>query len=256
MRPVLLKAKYAFHLLIAFLKPDVILDIGSMDGSDSKRFAKLVPGARIVAFEGNPYNYRAMTADTELNSALVRVEHRLVSDVSGETRFFVQRPLDDAAAFNRGTSSTLERSLDDARAEEVVVDAVRVDDFLDSEYPSAAKVAAWVDVEGFSHGVLASMTRAAERIKVMHVEVETREVWPGQKLETDVLALAKELGFVMIACGPGDVQRDVILANAGWYEQNQRSVKKILTLSRLIGPTASRVVESRGWQRVFGGTAG
>jgi len=34
--PVLLKAKYAFHLLIAFLKPEVILDIGSMDGADSR----------------------------------------------------------------------------------------------------------------------------------------------------------------------------------------------------------------------------
>ena len=156
MRPVLLKAKYAFHLLVAFLKPEVILDIGSMDGADSKRFARLVPGAQIVAFEGNPYNYRAMCADAELSKASVRVEHRLVSDVAGETRFFVQRPLDDGTDFNRGTSSTFVRSLEDARAEEVVVDTVRVDDFLDKEYPSASSVAAWIDVEGFLMGSFAA----------------------------------------------------------------------------------------------------
>ena len=63
MQPVILKTKYAFHLLAAFLKPEVILDIGSMDGADSKRFARVVPKARIVAFEGNPYNYQAMCAD-------------------------------------------------------------------------------------------------------------------------------------------------------------------------------------------------
>jgi FkbM family methyltransferase len=254
-RPVLLKAKYAFHLLVAFVKPEVILDIGSMDGADSKRFARLVPGAQIVAFEANPYNYRSMCADAELSKASVRVEHRLVSDVAGETRFFVQRPLDDATGFNRGTSSTLARSLEDARADEVVVDAVRADDFLDNEYPSATNVAAWIDVEGFSYGVIGSMTRAAERIKVLHVEVETKEIWPGQRLESDVLALANELGFVMIARGPGDVQRDVILANQRWYEENQQSVQRILTVARLIGPTASRVVESRGWQRIFGGNS-
>lgn len=248
MHPILLKAKYAFHLLIAFLKPEVILDIGSMDGADSKRFARLVPTARIIAFEGNPYNYRAMLNDVELGNTSIRLEHRLVSDMAGETRFFVQRPLEDTTGFNRGTSSTLARSLEDAQAEEVIVDAVRVDDFLDSEYPSATNVAAWIDVEGFSHGVIGSMSRAAQRIKVLHVEVETKEIWPGQKLETDVLALAEELGLVIIARGPGDVQRDVILANRHWYAQNQTSVQRILSLARFIGPTASRVAGSRLWQ--------
>lgn len=251
MQPLILKTKYAFHLLAAFLKPDVILDIGSMDGADSKRFAKLVPAARIVAFEGNPYNYRAMCADEEISTASIRVENRLVSDVPGGSRFFVQRPEVDDTAFNRGTSSTLERSLEGARTEEVVLDAVRVDDFLNSEYPSASRVAAWVDVEGFSYGVLGSMKRVVDRIKLLHVEVETTEVWPGQKLESDVLALAKDMGFVTLARGSGDVQRDVILVNERWYADNRKPVQRILTLTRLIGSTASRIVETRWWQRLI-----
>jgi len=247
-QPQVLKTNYAFHLLAAYLKPEVILDIGSMDGADSKRFAKLVPAASIVAFEGNPYNYRAMCADEQIANASIRVENCLVSNEPGESRFFVQRPECDIATFNRGTSSTLERLLEGARMEEVTLNAVRVDAFLDNEYPSASRVAAWVDVEGFSYGVLQSMTGAADRIKLLHVEVEAEEAWPGQKLEADVMALARRMGFDMVARGSGDLQRDVIFVKEDWYAANHKSLLNILGLSRLIGPTASRIVETGCWQ--------
>jgi FkbM family methyltransferase len=247
---MILKTKYAFHLLAAFLRPEVVLDIGSMDGADSKRFARILPQAQIVAFEGNPYNYRAMCADKDLNNEYIRLENCLVSDKPGESRFFVQRPTGGNSDFNRGTSSTLQRSLDGARSEEVALEAVRVDGFLNNEYPSASKVAAWVDVEGHSYGVLKGMESAADRIKLIHVEVETKEVWPGQKLEDEVLALAADMGFVALARARGDVQRDVILVNESWYAANKASIHKILTVTRSIGPTASRIIETRWWQRI------
>ncbi len=252
LQPAILKTKYAFHLLAAFLKPDVVLDIGSMDGADSKRFARLLPLAHIVAFEGNPYNYRAMCADQDLEIKSIRLENCLVSDSPGESRFFVQRPTGSNSDFNRGTSSTLQRSLNGARTEEVVLHAVRVDEFLNNEYPSASSVVAWVDVEGHSYGVLKGMEDAVDRIKLIHVEVETKEIWPGQRLEHDVLALAGDLGFVTLARGRGDVQRDVILINQSWYAANERSIRKILAVSRSIGPTASRIIETRWWQRFAG----
>ncbi|UCH47846.1 MAG: FkbM family methyltransferase [Betaproteobacteria bacterium] len=251
MRPIVLKTKYAFHLLASFLKPQLILDIGSMDGADSKRFARLVPEARIIAFEANPYNYTAMCADAMLERSRIRVENLLVSDVPGRTRFFVQKPLGNAANFNRGTSSTLQRSVVGAQPEEVVLDAVRIDEYVVSDYPSASKVAAWVDVEGYSYGVLKSMGNIADAIKLIHVEVETEEIWPGQKLEDDVLKLASSMGFVQIARGFGDVQRDVILANTLWYEQNRKAIERIVAVARLVGPAASRIVESRGWHMLF-----
>ncbi len=249
MQPVILKTKYAFHLLLAFLKPDVVLDVGSMDGADSRRFSKLVPQAGIVAFEGNPYNYRAMLADDDLQHSSIRVENCIVSDVPGEARFFVQVPESDDKPFNRGRSSTRERSLDGARTEEVVLDSVRVDEFLAREFPTASTIAAWVDVEGNTHGVMQSMVGCAERVKLLHVEVETQEIWPGQKLESDVLALSAELDFVVIARGEDAVQRDLILVNRDWYAANKGSVDRILEIARMIGPTASRVVETRCWQR-------
>ena len=253
---MILKTKYAFHLLAAFLKPDVVLDIGSMDGADSKRFSRLLPQAQIVAFEGNPYNYSAMCADKDLKNKFIRLENCLVSDNPGESRFFVQRPTGSDTGFNRGTSSTLQRSMDGARSEDVVLQAVRVDGFLNNQYPSASSVAAWVDVEGYSYGVLKGMEGVAARIKLVHVEVETEEIWPGQKLEHEVLALAGDMGFVTLACGRGDTQRDVILVNEPWYAANKTSIQKILTVTRLIGPTAPRIIETRCWQRFVGPALG
>jgi len=255
-QPEILKTKYAFHLLLAYMKPDVILDVGSMDGSDSKRFAKLVPAANVVAFEGNPYNYRAMSADGDLKRLSIRVENRLVSEAPGKARFYVQVPEAGEGRFNRGRSSTLQRSLNDAHTEEVVVDAVRMDGYLDIEFPAASTVAAWVDVEGNTHGVMQGMAGCAGRVKLLHVEVETQEIWPGQKLEPEVLSLSAELGFVLIARGEDAVQRDLILVERDWYETHKRAVGLILAVARRIGPTASRVVETRCWQRFLAPAAG
>jgi precorrin-6B methylase 2 len=58
MTPLILQTKYAFHALLWLLDPDVILDVGSMDGSDSKKFKRLTQNAEVVAFEANPDNYR------------------------------------------------------------------------------------------------------------------------------------------------------------------------------------------------------
>jgi hypothetical protein len=49
MLPVVLKTKYAFHALLWLLNPDVALDIGSMDGADSKRFRTLLKKSDLVA---------------------------------------------------------------------------------------------------------------------------------------------------------------------------------------------------------------
>jgi FkbM family methyltransferase len=230
-----LKTKYAFHLFAAFLKPDLILDIGSMDGADSKRFIKLVSNARVVAFEGNPHNYQAMCADQELAARSIRVENLLVSDAPRKTSFFVQKPEGDAAGFKRGTSSTRQRSLEGASMKEVVLDPVRIDDFVTREYPDACRVAAWFDVEGHSYGVLRSMDNATGRIKLICAEVESEEIWPGQRLEKDVLELAHSMGFVVLAHGSGNVQRDVILANKLWYEQNLKVIQRIVSAARLVG---------------------
>src|SRR5450759_1951699 len=110
MSPIILRTKYAFHTLLWLLEPDLILDVGCMDGSDSKKFIKLIPKANVVAFEGNPNNYQKMCTDIDLQKLGIRVEHRLVSNQVGNRSFFIQRPIIANTKSNRGTSSVIRRS--------------------------------------------------------------------------------------------------------------------------------------------------
>jgi len=242
--PAVLKTKYAYHALLWLLQPEVVLDVGSMDGSDSKRFRKLLARTDIIAFEGNPYNYRAMLEDREIGRKRIRVVNSLVSDTEGDRSFFVQRPLGGVGHYNRGTSSLTRRDEEGLTTEEVCLKAVRIDSFLARDYPMSSRVALWVDVEGAAYSVLEGMSGAKDRVKLMHVEVETSEVWSGQKVEADVLRLAAEMDYIPLACGANAVQRDVILASRAWYTANRGRIQAMLRLATLSGPALSRIL---GW---------
>ena len=242
MPPLVLRTKYAFHALLWLLDPDVILDVGSMDGSDSRKFKKLVPNAEVAAFEGNPYNYRAMCADPDLQKSGIRVVHRLVTNLAGNRSFYVQRPTKTATGFNRGTSSAMQRIEDGMETEEVHLDAVRLDTFLMQEYADKKRAAMWVDVEGHAYQVLEGLLEARDRVYLIHVEVETQEIWPGQKIESDILALAKSMGFIAIAHGAHEVQRDLILVKESWYNANRGRILSMLYTAKWFGPALSRVL--------------
>lgn len=242
MFPLILKTKYAFHTLLWLLDADLILDVGSMDGSDSKKFKQLIPNAEVVAFEGNPNNYRAMCADLDLQNMGVRVVQRLVSNEEGSRSFFVQKSINAVEGLNRGTSSAMRRSEQGMETEEVHLDAVRIDSFLTQEYPIKKHVAMWIDVEGHAYQVLEGLRKAQDRVYLIHVEVETQEIWPGQKVEPDILALAKNMGFIAVARGPHGIQRDLILVKETWYNANRRKISFLLHISKWIGPAFSKVL--------------
>lgn len=241
MIPFVLKTKYAFHSLLWLLKPDVVLDIGSMDGADSKRFRSLLKKASLVAFEANPDNFRLMNADEEIHRKRIRVLNQLVSKVDGEQSFYVQRPDQISSGLNRGTSSALPRMDQGMKNEEIRLNSARIDSFLSNEYPDADKVALWVDVEGFAYEVLESLQHATQQIHLIHVEVETQECWPGQHLEPEVLQLLESMGYILLAHGKNDVQRDLILASKAWYYSDAHDrINNMLRLAQWGGPVLSR----------------
>jgi FkbM family methyltransferase len=243
MLPVVLKTKYAFHALLWLLNPEVVLDIGSMDGADSKRFRTLLKNSDLVAFEANPTNFSQMIADDEISSKRVRVVNQLISCNEGAQSFYIQRPDNSKVNTNRGTSSAIPRSELGMINEEVRINSVRIDSFLNINFAKATKVAMWVDVEGFAYEVLESMQGSTEHIQLIHVEVETQECWPGQKLEVDVLKLLESMGYMLLAHGKNDVQRDLVLVSKSWYYSDARGqIENVLRIARWAGPTMSRVL--------------
>ncbi len=65
----------------------------------------------------------------------------------------------------------------------------------------------------------------------MHVEVETRAFWQGQRLWPDIDALMGQLGFTPIARRPGDEQFDVVFANDRWLGRSRAVVSGITFLA-------------------------
>lgn len=238
----ILKTKYAFHALLWLLKPQLVMDVGSMDGSDSRRFRRLLRQAELVAFEADPDNYSCMMRDERNESSRIRIVNKLASGNGGSHSFYVQ---EDKARpkCNRGIGSALQRA--DSGGREVTVEAVRLDDFIENEYAQASRVALWVDVEGFAFEVLSGIARTTDRIFLIHVELETKQVWGGQKLESEVIQLLAEKGYVPLARGLGEVQRDVIFLRRDWYEENRGKVKWLLAICKFAGPTLSRLLECR-----------
>lgn len=242
MTPIILKTKYAFHSLLWLINPDLVMDIGSMDGADSVRFHSLLKKTDLVAFEANPLNYANMCADKRVGLCGIRVVNKLISGTIGTQPFYIQRPAGTTPQTNRGTGSAIPRNEIGMENVEVQIDSVRIDTFLEAEFPNALNIALWVDVEGFAYEVLGSLEKAADRISLIHVEAETRECWPGQQLEPEVVQLLTRMGFVMLAHGKHDIQRDLLFIRSDLYISRQLAIDFVLQFARWAGPALSRIL--------------
>ena len=242
MTPIILKTKYAFHSLLWLINPDLVLDIGSMDGADSMRFRSLLRKANLVAFEANPHNYANMCADERVGSCGIRVVNTLISGSIGARSFYIQRPTGSTPQTNRGTGSAIPRNEIGMENVELQIDSIRIDTFLETECPNAINIALWVDVEGFAFEVLESLENAADKISLIHVEAETKECWPGQRLEPEVEQLLARMGFVMLAHGKHDIQRDLLFVRSDLYLSRQSAIDFALQLARWAGPALSRAL--------------
>ncbi len=86
------------------------------------------------------------------------------------------------------------------------------------------------------------MRDVKDQVYLIHIEVESQEVWPGQKIESDILALAKGMGFITIANGAHKIQRDIILIRESWYNANRARILTLLHLSKRMGPLLSKML--------------
>ncbi len=94
-----------FERLLPHVAPGVICDVGSMNGADAMRCARAVPGARVFAFEPNPYNLAPMLADATLRELGVEVIGRAVAEQEMVTPFHVLRADYSTPNHQRGRSS-------------------------------------------------------------------------------------------------------------------------------------------------------
>jgi FkbM family methyltransferase len=191
---------FGFLILLPQVAPGVICDVGSMNGADATRCARAVPGARVFAFEPNPYNLAPMLADAKLRELGVEVIGQAVAEQEMVAPFHVLRADYATPNHQRGRSSMYPAVVAAEHLEVVEVPAVRLDAFLASRMDADARLAFWVDAEGMAYEALAGASGVRANLDLVHVEVERVPCMnPSQKLYADVKRLLESWGLEVIA---------------------------------------------------------
>ena len=221
-----------FFLLLKFLKVDLICDIGSMDGSSSLRFRKILPYVDIFAFEANPINFKSMQEDEKLVHQSLFIQNKAVWKSDGKIKFYMI-PYSEKDVFKKGISSTRRRVLKNSDVDEVEVEveSVRLDNFILNLSKQYKHIALWIDVEGAAYEVLLGIKNIIDRVNLIHVEVETKRYWEDQKLKQDVENLTEEMGFHLLGRGLNEDQHDLVFVNQKNYEKNPLKYRLIVLSS-------------------------
>jgi FkbM family methyltransferase len=189
-----------FRKLLDKMQIGVVCDVGSMDGADALAFRDAVPNSSIYAFEPNPSNLRLMQDNPTLQARNIQIVPLAATNYNGEAEFFLVDADYSRSDYRRGMGSLYRRSEEWAPAAVVPVKATRLDTFLADKCPRNARVALWIDTEGKAHEVIEGITDIADRVHLLHVEVETAPcIGTSQKLYADIKAQLWQLGFMEIA---------------------------------------------------------
>jgi FkbM family methyltransferase len=223
-----------FAILLRRMRPDLVCDVGALDGLHTRRFRGLVPEARVVAFEANREHVRAMMADRRNQEAGIEVYQRAVSNRDGSIPFYLEHRRGNSSDWGRrGISSTRRRTAGSAGRTAVEVEAIRLDTFVNRVTPAAQRIALWIDAEGSGFEVLEGMAGIRERVALVHVEVETQEFWGGQRLASDVYRLMSQWSFVEVGRGTGRSQHDLVFVSADAIAQSRRAVRLAAVVAAL-----------------------
>lgn len=240
-----LKTKYLFRALVAALRPEVVCDVGSCDASDALQFEKLQPDAKVYAFEANPKQASLIEKRLQQAGSHIQLQQKAILNESGSLEITMVPEIGN----NRGVS-TLRDRVDGGNSgwDRVSVTAAPLDQCIDKPMTDRG-MALWIDVEGHTYEVLEGCRTLAPHIAFIHAEVETQTVWEGQKLASDVLDLADEMGLVLIARGRG-IQHDLVFIRPESFKRHQAVISALINITRINGPLA--VIVGRVLSRMLG----
>jgi FkbM family methyltransferase len=227
----IVSSEFLFRSLAKHLGVGVICDVGAFDCFHSKRFR--ATGAKVIALEANPVNFDVLARDASLAAAGIELFNYAAWNRDEVVTFNVVDATARDAQWRTMISSIRERTPDNSFASRPVpVRAVRLDSFLTDKLTGpASTIALWIDVEGAGYEVLEGIDGIRDRVCLVHVEVETRAFWQGQRLWPDIDELMGRLGFTPIARRPGDEQFDVLFVNDRWLERSRAAVSGITFLA-------------------------
>ena len=191
-------------------KPESFLEIGSRDGHDTFVVSKYwnIPDEKCFIFEPHPDCYNNI-------KKLYPKFNTFNVAISNKTEVVTFNAGIVGEEVNVGISSVLDRKneSDVFHSNKVEVDAWRIDDIM-NHFKLEKFDLVKIDVEGLGYEVLEGFGEYIKKTKFIQIELETKEVWKGQRLLGDIVEFMKEKGFSLIdnivLC---DAQNDVLFMN-------------------------------------------
>jgi FkbM family methyltransferase len=210
-----------FDGLLTSLNPDIICDIGSLDGAESAHFRKILPTAQIYLFEASKSNFdEFIRPRQDLHG--VTIENLAISDRDG-LAFFNEMVLPDDptnAFWMRGAGSLLSRT-DGYETRSVEVDAVRLDSYFSAQLAEDKNFILWIDIEGAVQQLFAGGDGVIRNTLALRVEVERKTFWEGEMLAPEIISYLETRDFSLFgesSEAPGLGQSDLLFISDGWLD--------------------------------------
>lgn len=170
-----------------------VFEMGANDCNDTIGFSKLLPDAKIYAFECNP---AVLSKDREKIKSLknaVLVE-KAVSDREGVLEFF---PTTNG---NTGASSLFKESdsydVEKYNQIKTIVESTTIENFADKESIDGVDIL-WMDMQGAELVTLKGAGKFLNKIKIIHTEAEFIEIYRGQPLFGEVRKYLENNNFIL-----------------------------------------------------------
>lgn len=180
-----------FLKLVVHVAPDTVLEIGAHAAEFSIAARKLLPSARMIAFEPNPIVFERYRDHIQV--AGVELHQLAIADRAGEVEFSIPLNRDGKPYPTMGSIREIQFR---GEVEHSTVRAVRADEFVAVE--PANTVALWVDVEGAAYEALKGCEGFLSNTQLVYVEVECIEKWEGQSQVGEIIDLLSAYELIPI----------------------------------------------------------
>jgi FkbM family methyltransferase len=179
----------------------VILDAGAADGSDTIRFAKMLPNASIYAFEPVSMNYEILKQQVS-KYPNVKIFQMALADYDGESEINISENANQPDSI--ATSSSL---LAPQKHIEVhphitfnkkeVVPTITLDSWSKQECINHIDVL-WLDMQGMEYRVLKSSIEIIHTVQVIYTEVSLMKMYENSILYDDYKRWLNSMGFEVV----------------------------------------------------------
>lgn len=153
------------------LNINTIFDVGSNNGDYSLLFHQIHPGAKIFAFEPNPYLAQAAIKNTK-KFKNIKIIQNAVGNINSSADLSIDHnsslTTSLAVANQNSTTYKIKKFLYDHKVKEITkIRIIKLDSFIkNNNYPDFVKI----DVEGFEEEVLKGLADNLKNIKLIMIE--------------------------------------------------------------------------------------